>query len=112
MTVMDLGGQMLTIVQAKSEAQIQQAQQLFAEYIEWLRTDIDTALPDIDDVPALTGYKEEIAGLPGKYAPPEGQLLLAQHEGELAGCAALYKMRHGVCELKRVWVRPRFRGKQ
>src|SRR5688572_477858 len=103
---------MLTIVQAKSTEQIRQAQELFAEYIEWLRTDIDTALADLNDVPALTGYKDEIAGLPGKYAAPEGRLLLAHVDGEIAGCAALYKIRDSVCEVKRVWVRPRFRGKQ
>jgi len=103
---------MVTIAQVESPEQIQQAQELFTEYFAWLKTDVDTDVEDFDDVPSLAGYKEEIAGLPGKFAPPDGRLLLAQHEGKAAGCVAFYKFNDGVCEVKRMWLRPEFRGKK
>jgi putative acetyltransferase len=103
---------MMTFVQAETEEHIRHAQELFTEYVEWLRTDVDTVLEDINDVPAMSGYKDEIAGLPGKYAPPDGRLLLAYDEGRIAGCGCFYKYDEGVCEMKRVWVRPEFRGQK
>ena len=103
---------MITIVQVETEAQIRQAQALFEEYFEFLRTDVDNTVADLDDVPPLAGYRDEIAGLPGKYAPPEGRLLIARYGAEAAGCVAFYEFGEGVCEVKRLWTRPQFRGKK
>src|SRR5262245_42327135 len=102
----------VTIIQAVTDEHMRHVQKLFAEYLQFLRTDVDTTVADLNEVPALAGYKEELAGLPGKYAPPDGRLLLAQYESEIAGCVAMYKMRKHVCEMKRLWVRPQFRGKK
>lgn len=56
------------------------------------------------------GYEAEFADLPGKYEPPAGRLLLAERDGTVAGCVALRKVNHSICEMKRLYVRPDARG--
>src|SRR5262245_16958056 len=102
---------MLTIVQVETDEQIRQTRGLLVEYFEYLRTDVDK-VDDLNTVPALAGYQNDLAELPGRFAPPEGRLLLAQYDGEAAGCVSFYQYGAGVCEVKRLWVRPQFRGKK
>lgn len=55
-------------------------------------------------------YEPEFASLPGKYAAPDGRLLLAWKSGAVVGCAALRKVDRSICEMKRVYIRPAARG--
>ena len=90
----------MRIVQAQSEHEIQQVRELFAEYVAWLGINL-----------CFQNYEKELAELPGDYAPPGGRLLLVLAEdGRAAGCAALRDLGKGVCEMKRLFVRPEFRG--
>jgi GNAT superfamily N-acetyltransferase len=59
---------------------------------------------------AYQNYEAEFADIPGKYAPPEGRLLLAEYDGDVAGCVGLRKVDERICEMKRLYVRPGSRG--
>lgn len=56
-------------------------------------------------------FDRELAELPGDYAPPQGRLLLAEWDGEAAGCVALHPLDSQTCEMKRLYLRPPYRGK-
>jgi len=56
------------------------------------------------------GFEAELAALPGKYAPPSGALLIGLNQDEIVGCVALRHVGKEVCEMKRLFVRPKFRG--
>jgi putative acetyltransferase len=83
----------------ESPAQVAQARELFLEYAQSLGVNL-----------CFQNFEQELAGLPGHYAPPDGRLLLAEYEGQLAGCVALHQWEPGVCEMKRLYLRPTFRG--
>jgi GNAT superfamily N-acetyltransferase len=97
---------MLTISQVKSDTQIGAVQELFREYTAWAFT----LTADSDRAPTFQGLEEELATLPGIYTPPTGRLLLARYGDEPAGCVCLKGHDATTSELKRLYVRPRFRG--
>jgi len=90
---------MLKIFQAETPVHIAQARELFLEYAESLGFSL-----------CFQSFDKELAGLPGDYAPPDGRLFLAEHDGRLAGCAALHRFDATSGEMKRLYVRPGFRG--
>ena len=91
----------IQIISALTNEQIDTIRLLFLEYAQSLNFDL-----------CFQSFDEELAGLPGDYATPDGRLLLATHGDKVAGCVALRKVADGVCEMKRLWVRQEFRGKK
>ena len=87
------------IRQASSADEIEMARVLFQEYAAALAIDL-----------TYQGFADELASLPGCYAPPHGRLLVAWLGDEVAGCVALRPMADDVCEMKRLYVRPAFRS--
>jgi len=95
-----VGNPRLTLRQAESPAQITQARELFLEYADSLGFSL-----------CFQSFEQELAGLPGDYAPPDGRLLVAEYRDQLAGCVALHKLESGICEMKRLYLRPQLRGR-
>jgi len=90
----------IDIVVATSAEQLDQVRALFEEY--W---------NSFGFTPCFQGFSEELAALPGKYATPRGRLALLLSDGVAAGCGAFRPIDGQRCEIKRVYVRPEFRGR-
>jgi ribosomal protein S18 acetylase RimI-like enzyme len=89
----------LRLTRAESDRQIEEARTLFKEYSDATGVDL-----------CFQNFEQELASLPGDYAPPTGRLILAYDGEEAAGCVALRRVDDAVCEMKRLYVRPGFRG--
>src|ERR1700730_10351399 len=84
----------------ETSAQVDEVRQLFEEYSA-----------AFGFTPCFQNFDAELAGLPGRYAPPDGRLALAMVEGSAAGCVALRRFDAQLAEAKRLYVRPLFRGR-
>ena len=89
-----------TVSEATTREDIAAIRSLFIEYQNYLDIDLD-----------FQDFGVELAKLPGKYSSPDGRLLLARCNGEVAGCVAFYRMDANTCELKRLYVRRDHKGK-
>jgi len=83
----------------ETPGEIEEVRQLFQEYEAYLDADL-----------CFQSFEEELETLPGRYTPPGGVLLLGSITGEVAGSVAVRELTPGVCEMKRLFVRPEFRG--
>lgn len=102
---------MVHINEASNDDDLDACRALIGDFIGWhrLRHAADAELLDEYYDPAY--IEAEIAGLPGAYSPPGGRLLLARVDGQPAGCVALRRMDARECEMKRMYIEPRFRGR-
>jgi ribosomal protein S18 acetylase RimI-like enzyme len=89
----------LRILVIRTKEDLLEVRNLFEEYADSLGINLD-----------FQGFDEELADLPGEYVPPDGCLLLALWKGQVAGCVALRKFSPGICEMKRLYTKPQFRG--
>lgn len=91
---------MLKITLAESDEHLKEIRTLFKEYTDSLGFDL-----------SFQNFDKEFTELPGKYAFPDGRLLLAIFDEKIAGCVGLRKFDKDICEMKRLYVRPEFRRK-
>ena len=90
---------MVELTQANSEVHFAQIKELFIEYANSL--DFDLCFQQFD---------KEISGFPGEYSAPDGCLILAKSNNYAVGCVGLRKVSAHICEMKRLYVKPRYRG--
>jgi putative acetyltransferase len=91
----------MKIIRATSSEHIAEARKLFREYADFLKVDL-----------CFQDFENELVQLPGAYSPPGGALLLAVDKSTTLGCVALRQVGEGVCEMKRLYVRPQGRGRR
>ncbi len=89
----------LSFVQVESAGEVDLARALFREYEAWLKVDL-----------CFQSFEAELSALPSPYAPPRGALLIAKQGDQIAGCGAFRPWSADACELKRMFLRPAFRG--
>ena len=87
------------IIEVQKKEDLLEIRRLFEEYADSLEINLD-----------FQRFQEELIGLPGDYASPGGCLLLALWKGQVAGCVALRQFSPGICEMKRLYTQPQFRG--
>ena len=92
---------MVRLSHVESGPALSEIRALFLEYAQSL----DFSL-------CFQNFDQELEQLPGIYSPPPGRLILCEVDGAVAGCAALKPLEPGACEMKRLFVRPQFRGKR
>ncbi|MBA4849914.1 GNAT family N-acetyltransferase [Emticicia sp. BO119] len=89
----------ITIQKIATVDDLDEIKALFREYEKFLGVSL-----------CFQNFEEELAKLPAKYAEPEGAIFLAKANGKSAGCVALWKLEDGICEMKRLYVKPEFQG--
>jgi GNAT superfamily N-acetyltransferase len=100
----------IAIAEASTAAQLDDVRALMRAFVGWHRKRHAEDAQLIERYFNEAEFEAELAGLPGKYAPPKGRLLIAYHDSGAAGCVALRDLGDGVCEMKRMFVPEGLRG--
>ena len=99
---------MLEILNATDHDQLDQVRGLMHAMVDWLRQHYANDIQIINEYFDERAFSEELALLPGKYAMPDGQLLLAHYQGQPVGCVGLRRLDERSCEMKRLFVSTQF----
>ena len=91
---------MTRIIHAQNQNQYESVRSLFIQYADALGLNLE-----------FQGFSRELAELPGKYAPPQGCILLAVAGDSYSGCVALRPLENAICEMKRLFVKPEYQGR-
>ncbi len=91
---------MAAIILADDSDRLDQIRRLFREYEAWLEISL-----------CFQDFEQELANLPGKYAPPKGRLYLLEADQQFVGCAALRPLDEITAEVKRLYVNPNYRNR-
>lgn len=91
---------MIRIIEANTDESIAQTKSLFLEYAESL----DFSL-------CFQNFDNELENFPNQYSPPTGNLFLALSENDPIGCVGVRSFEKDICEMKRLYVKPEYRGK-
>ena len=102
---------MITVRRPETTADVDDVRALMRAFVAWHRERHVEDLTLIDEYFDKDEFEEELASLPGKYAPPDGQLFLACYNDKPAGCVALRRIDRQVCEMKRMFLYPQYLGK-
>ena len=90
----------LRVLTASDTTELEHVRQFFRNYASWLGVDL-----------SFQGFADEVANLPGAYGEVDGRLFYAEIDGRPAGCVGIRRFSEGVCEMKRLYVDPAFRGR-
>lgn len=101
---------MLEISTSLNVHQLNQVRSLMQAFVGWLQQHYSADTRLIDEYFDKKAFTEELLSLPGNYAQPSGQLLLATQQGEPAGCVGLRQLDEHTCEMKRLFVASQFQG--
>ena len=93
----------IALRRAEGDKDVPVVRRLFRDYAAWFETTFQHDL-------CFQGFEEELAGLPGKYAPPKGNIWLAERAEGPVGIIGLRPLEDEVCEMKRLWVAEAARG--
>ena len=96
---------MLTISPVKTNEDIELVRELFEEYLAWRKRENSISSQESQ------AFQRQLTELPAEFVPPNGCLLLAGYAEQPIGCVGLRKLSDDVCEMKRLYVRPQFRGR-
>jgi GNAT superfamily N-acetyltransferase len=101
----------ITVMRPETSAELDDVRALMRAFVAWHRERHVEDLALIDEYFDQKEFEDELASLPGKYSPPDGQLFLACYNGKAAGCVALRRIDGQACEMKRMFLYPQYHGK-